>query len=104
MTRLVRPLDDNWMAYQLDTSTPSMSETPLQQLEFSMTQWLQIIRWCDNTSRGSCSDSMTLWLTDKQLDTLQPEVSASAQKLDNDVMIGCHNDKMTEQATMQIGR
>ena len=79
MTGLVQPLDNDRMAHRLDTSIP---ETPPQQLEFSMTQWLRTIRWRNNTSRGSRSDSMTPWLEDNQLNALRPKVSALARRLD----------------------
>ena len=37
------------------------------------------------------------------LDTIQPEVSASARRLDV-AMDKCYNDEMLEKAMMQIGR
>ena len=114
MTGLVRPLDDDWMAHRLDTSMP---KTPPQQLKFSMTQWLRTIGWQDDTSKDSCSDSMTPWLEDDQLNALRPKVSALAQGLDGAAQKTPHwleqlimqwvevtNDEMTEKATMQIGR
>ena len=96
MTRVARPLDDDSMARRYEQRFS-------QRLEALMTQWLRMIRWRDDTSRGSRSDSMTQWLEDDQLDALRPEVSASARGPD-DAMVGCYNDEMEKKATMQIGR
>ena len=80
-------LADDPMAHRLDVPMPRGLPATTQGLDDSM----------------ACGRSDGATIRADVLDTIRPEVSASARRLD-DAMDECYNDEMSEKATMQIGR